>query len=68
MPYVARDMDGELAIFTAKPVRQKTAWWTKGTRAILTWWKPGCGWADPFPEIKWESDPVKVDILVEEAS
>ena len=67
MAFVARDMDGELAIFGKMPVRQRIAWWTPGIRKALTWWKPGCGWADPFPEIKWESDPVEVNILIEKA-
>ena len=68
MPWVARDLDGELGIFRVKPQRIRCGWFSPGHRDCITWWKPNFGWPDPYPELKWEDAPVKVEISVEEAS
>jgi len=65
--FVARDKDGKLwFFFKYEPKREEKSWFwgRKGDKWILTG-----GWKIPiaekyFPEVTWESEPLRVSIMV----
>lgn len=54
--YVARDEDGELFLFGGYPHRMLESWYYADSIMIDS---------NLFPEITWESEPVKVNLKLE---
>lgn len=51
--WVARDVDGEIAFFKEKPERSEYLWEAKWFCCIRR---------EMFPDIKWENEPIEVEI------
>lgn len=51
--WVARDADGEIAFFKEKPERSEYLWEAKWLCCIR---------CEMFPDIKWENEPIEVEI------
>lgn len=59
--FVARDKDGELTLFPAKPVRAcGDSWWDDQTERffLLEPWL--------FPDLTWEDEPIEVELIKKE--
>ena len=67
--YVARDMNGELWLYTGKPIREDNQFrsdWDKGIVVLSRNFKPFGLNKDDYADLKWEDEPLEVFINIEE--
>lgn len=59
--WIARDKDGTLVLFKVKPVRCKDKWVSFGVN-----WENFTIDESLFPELKWEDEPIEVELALKQ--
>lgn len=55
--WAARDENGVIHLFEVEPRRMENKWWDRDYNCV-------CLPIDAFPSLKWEDDPIEVELII----